>query len=70
MAEPPPVEDSREGGQQLCSIQARGQEWRRGPRLREEVPAQQALFPGPEAVPFGPLVRDFADIPGLSLYPG
>jgi predicted nucleic acid-binding protein len=29
-------------------------EWRRGPRLREELVAQEALFPSPEAAPFGP----------------
>jgi predicted nucleic acid-binding protein len=29
-------------------------EWRRGPRLREELLAQEALFPSPEAAPFGP----------------
>ena len=83
-------------------------EWRRGPRLREELAAQEALFPGGTAVPFGPEeavvaaslygslsrsrgreidlavaacalthsatlwtlnVRDFIDIPRLSLFP-
>jgi predicted nucleic acid-binding protein len=29
-------------------------EWLRGPRLREEVAAQEALFPSRTAVPFGP----------------
>lgn len=29
-------------------------EWRRGPRLREELAAQEALFPTATAVPFGP----------------
>lgn len=29
-------------------------EWRRGPRLREELAAQEALFPSATAVPFGP----------------
>ncbi len=29
-------------------------EWRRGPRLREEIAAQEALFPTAAAVPFGP----------------
>jgi predicted nucleic acid-binding protein len=28
-------------------------EWRRGPRLREELAAQEALFPSAAAVPFG-----------------
>jgi predicted nucleic acid-binding protein len=28
-------------------------EWLRGPRIREELDAQQALFPGESAVPFG-----------------
>lgn len=28
-------------------------EWRRGPRLREELAAQEALFPSATAVPFG-----------------
>jgi len=27
-------------------------EWRRGPRTREELRAQEALFPGADAVPF------------------
>ena len=29
-------------------------EWLRGPRLRQELVAQQALFPAPSALPFGP----------------
>lgn len=29
-------------------------EWLRGPRLREEIEAQEALFPSALAVPFGP----------------
>lgn len=29
-------------------------EWLRGPRLREELAAQEALFPPEAAVPFGP----------------
>lgn len=29
-------------------------EWLRGPRLPEELRAQEALFPAAEAVPFGP----------------
>jgi len=29
-------------------------EWLRGPRLREELAAQEALFPRQSAVPFGP----------------
>jgi predicted nucleic acid-binding protein len=29
-------------------------EWRRGPRLPEELRVQEALFPSGEAVPFGP----------------
>jgi Predicted nucleic acid-binding protein, contains PIN domain len=29
-------------------------EWLRGPRLPEEVEAQEALFPSESAVPFGP----------------
>jgi predicted nucleic acid-binding protein len=29
-------------------------EWLRGPRTREELHAQEALFPGNEAVSFGP----------------
>ncbi|MCI0547827.1 MAG: type II toxin-antitoxin system VapC family toxin [Candidatus Rokubacteria bacterium] len=30
-------------------------EWLRGPRRREEIDAQQALFPAESAAPFGPL---------------
>ena len=29
-------------------------EWLRGPRLREELEAQEALFPSAPAIPFGP----------------
>lgn len=29
-------------------------EWLRGPRLPEELRAQEALFPASEAIPFGP----------------
>jgi len=29
-------------------------EWRRGPRLREQIDAQEALFPSNDAVAFGP----------------
>ncbi len=29
-------------------------EWLRGPRLAEELAAQEALFPASEAIPFGP----------------
>ncbi|MFI5339262.1 MAG: type II toxin-antitoxin system VapC family toxin [Candidatus Methylomirabilales bacterium] len=29
-------------------------EWLRGPRVREEIEAQEALFPSAMAIPFGP----------------
>lgn len=29
-------------------------EWLRGPRMPEELAAQEAVFPSPEAIPFGP----------------
>jgi len=29
-------------------------EWLRGPRVSEELAAQEALFPAPSAIPFGP----------------
>src|SRR5262245_8838989 len=29
-------------------------EWRRGPRISEQIEAQEALFPSAEAAPFGP----------------
>jgi predicted nucleic acid-binding protein len=29
-------------------------EWRRGPRIPEQIDAQETLFPSGEAVPFGP----------------
>lgn len=84
-------------------------EWLRGPRLREELAAQEALFPRASALPFGPQEaavsaqlyrtvrrprgreldlaiaasamvrnarlwtlnsRDFADIPGLTMWTG
>ena len=28
-------------------------EWRRGPRIPEQIDAQEALFPSSEAIPFG-----------------
>src|SRR2546428_13461300 len=28
-------------------------EWRRGPRMPEQIAAQEALFPSSEAIPFG-----------------
>jgi len=30
-------------------------EWLRGPRLPQELAAQEALFPGDSAIPFGPV---------------
>lgn len=30
-------------------------EWRRGPRLEEELAAQEALMPSADALPFGPI---------------
>jgi predicted nucleic acid-binding protein len=44
-------------------------EWRRGPRRREELEAQEALFPAALAVPFGPeeaalAARLFQSVPG------
>jgi predicted nucleic acid-binding protein len=35
-------------------------EWLRGPRLPEEINAQEALFPNTAAVPFGPQEAAFA----------
>ena len=29
-------------------------EWRRGPRISEQIDAQEALFPSSEVIPFGP----------------
>jgi predicted nucleic acid-binding protein len=29
-------------------------EWRRGPRIPEQIEAQEALFPANDAIPFGP----------------
>src|SRR6059036_1838406 len=30
-------------------------EWRRGPRMSEQIDAQEALFPSSDAIPFGPV---------------
>jgi predicted nucleic acid-binding protein len=35
-------------------------EWRRGPRLEQELAAQEALFPSSNALPFGPAEADLA----------
>jgi predicted nucleic acid-binding protein len=35
-------------------------EWLRGPRLAEELAAQEALFPKESALPFGPVEADVA----------
>lgn len=35
-------------------------EWRRGPRLEQELAAQEALFPSSSALPFGPAEADLA----------
>ena len=35
-------------------------EWKRGPRIPEEIDAQEALFPSSEALPFGPDEADLA----------
>jgi len=35
-------------------------EWRRGPRLEQELAAQEALFPSHSALPFGPAEADLA----------
>lgn len=35
-------------------------EWLRGPRIPEELRAQEALFPTSEAVPFGPAEAELA----------
>ena len=35
-------------------------EWRRGPRLPEEIEDQEALFPSAEAIPFGPAEASLA----------
>jgi len=35
-------------------------EWRRGPRLEQELAAQEALLPSSSALPFGPAEADLA----------
>ena len=35
-------------------------EWRRGPRLEQELAAQEALLPGSQALAFGPAEADLA----------
>jgi len=35
-------------------------EWRRGPRLKQELAAQEALLPSSSALPFGPAEADLA----------
>lgn len=43
-----------EGEQMLLLLSLVLYEWLRGPRLSEELAAQEALFPANSAVPFGP----------------
>jgi len=43
------------GGERLLVPALVLYEWLRGPRLQEELAAQEALFPGRLALPFGPL---------------
>ena len=44
-----------EAGERLVLASLVLYEWRRGPRLDEELFAQEALFPSDNALPFGPL---------------
>ena len=44
-----------EGGERLLLPALVLYEWRRGPRLPEELAAQEALLPSEAALPFGPL---------------
>lgn len=43
-----------EGGERLLVPSLVFYEWLRGPRRREELAAQEALFPAESALPFGP----------------
>jgi predicted nucleic acid-binding protein len=44
-------------------------EWLRGPRLKEELRAQEALFPAETAVPFGPAeAREAARLYGATTH--
>ncbi len=42
------------GGERVGLPALVGYEWLRGPRIPEEIQAQQVLFPMEDAVPFGP----------------
>ncbi len=45
---------SLEAGERIVLATLVLYEWRRGPRIREEIQAQEALFPGSAALGFGP----------------
>jgi predicted nucleic acid-binding protein len=50
----PAVRRAIEGGERILVTTLVLYEWLRGPRISEELIAQQALFPSSSAVPFGP----------------
>jgi predicted nucleic acid-binding protein len=54
------MRDLIEQGERLALSTLVLYEWLRGPRTREELRAQEALFPGTEAVPFGAREAAFA----------
>ncbi len=50
----PPLRSAIERGERILLPTLVLCEWLRGPRLSEELAAQEALFPSARAVPFGP----------------
>jgi predicted nucleic acid-binding protein len=51
----PALRRAIENGQRLITATLVLYEWHRGPRLPEELAAQERLFPESSAIPFGPL---------------
>lgn len=51
----PRLRELIEAGERLALPALVLYEWRRGPRLAEELAAQEALLPSEAALPFGPL---------------
>lgn len=51
----PALRRAIEGGERMLVPSLVLYEWLRGPRLPEELAAQEALFPSESALPFGPL---------------
>jgi len=49
----PRLRELLDRGERVCFSTLVLFEWRRGPRMPEQIAAQEALFPSSEAIPFG-----------------